>query len=67
MRQRQKYRTLLTEKKNNNKNKKGRFGGKNRLTKLSNTLLKIVTEEGERFVKQDLTVKQEISECSELL
>ena len=58
---------LLTEKKNNNKNIKGRSGSKNRLTKLNNTFLKITTEEEERFVEQDLTVKQEISECSELL
>ena len=39
MKQRQKYRTLLTENKNNNKNKKGRFGSRNRLTKLNNNLL----------------------------
>ena len=57
MRQRQKYRTLLTEKKNNNKNKKGRFGSKNRLTKLNNTFLKIITEEEERLRKDLLNMK----------
>ena len=51
MRQRQKYITLLTEKKNNNKNKKGRFGSKNRLTKLNKTFLKIIREEEERLRK----------------
>ena len=55
MRQRQKYRTLLTEKKNNNKNKKGRFGSKNRLTKLNNTFLKIITGEEKRLRKDLLS------------
>ena len=44
-------RTLLIEKKNNNKNKKGRFRSRNRLTKLNNTFLKIITEEEERLRK----------------
>ena len=53
MKQRQKYRTLLTENKNNNKNKKGRFGSRNRLTKLNDTFLQIITEEEGRL-KKDL-------------
>ena len=51
MKQRQKSTTLLTEKKNNNKNKKGKFGSRNRLTKLNNTFLKIITEEEGRLRK----------------
>ena len=47
MKQRQKYRTLLTENKNNNKNKKGRFGSRNRLTKLNNTFLQIIKKKRE--------------------
>ena len=54
----------VEEKKKNNKNKKGRFGSRNRLTKFRNK--EQINKIDKRFVEENLKIKQEILKGMEL-